>query len=96
MKKIQVMIGIIFAAVFLSACAQKEPDSSSLQFPGLKWGMNKEEAFQAAGIKEEDLADYSSEARFGSAYIVEGYEAFGEESYRTNFCFLDVGDGVPS
>ncbi len=28
MKKIQVMIGIIFAAVFLSACAQKEPDSA--------------------------------------------------------------------
>ncbi len=57
--------------------------------------MNQEEAFQAAGIKE-DLADYSSEAGFGSAYIVEGYEAFGEESYRTNFCFLDVGDGVTS
>lgn len=93
MKRICSVMGIILAAVCFSACAEKKVDSNGLEFPGMKWGMVKDEAFEAAGIKDEDVSDDSTEASFGSAYIVEGYEAFGEKSDRASFSFFDMGNG---
>ncbi len=91
MKKIRGIMIVIFIALLLNACVQKEVGHTDLEFPDLKWGMTLEETLSAGGIAEEEIID--SKGEYDSIYYVEDYEVFGEKSDGVSFGFVDMGNG---
>ncbi len=75
---------LLSLALLLSACSPAasfiEADTPS--FPGLTWGMSKEEAFEALGVTEEDSTERDS-SQFEPyistvSYLISGYKILGE------------------
>lgn len=89
MKKMKCMILMIVFTV-LCGCSEKE-DKDVLVFPETTWGMNIQETLDRYEITREDTRNYMEGGR-GTAFILEGYEVFGEISYRVQFNYLDFSD----
>ena len=94
MKKTCSVLGILLIALLLWACSDKEVSNTDLNFPKLNWGMNWEDVMEEGGITKDYLADDRAKTQYGSAYVAEGYEVFGEKSDKTRFDFIDFGSGT--
>ncbi len=71
---------LLSLALLLSACSPAasfiEADTPS--FPGLTWGMSKEEAFEALGVTEEDSKETVEVSNVPmDSYVVESYRVAG-------------------
>lgn len=97
MKKRKGMMGILLgAALLLAGCGEKETELKTLEgvpnFEKTQWGMSREEACAALGMKESDFKEVSGVGTDLLQY--EGYQWHGKKSDLTlEFSRMETSDG---